>query len=51
MKEFVQSLWRLYNIAHAIDEQTIYNLLQAGKITEDEKDYIFNITKTLTLPE
>lgn len=43
MKEFVESLWRLYNIAHAIDEQTIFTLFQNGKITEAEKFYILNI--------
>lgn len=42
MKDFVQSLWRLYNKAHAIDEQTVIALFNKGKITEDEKVYILN---------
>lgn len=43
MKVLVKSLWRLYNTAHAIDEQVVVTLYTNGVITEEEKNYILNI--------
>lgn len=43
MKMLVESLWRLYNEAHAIDVDAVIKLCDNGKITEEEKNYILNI--------
>ena len=40
MNQFVESIKRLYN-SGKVNEQKIVELFECGKITKEEKDYIF----------